>query len=220
MKIDRLLAGAAVATLMATSAFAQSASTPAPTTQAAPAAAQPGAQSGVQSGVQAGSTTGAATGADQSATAAAAPAEQTIITPAAGANIIAELKSAGQFTTLLKLLDTDGLTAVIQTHPDLTLIAPTDAAFAALPAGQLDAMKKDPTQLRALLTYHLIAAKVTQEQVKGHAAGKVATAAGKDVSIDGSGAPIKINDANVIQSGVPASNGLIYVVDKVLTPTA
>jgi uncharacterized surface protein with fasciclin (FAS1) repeats len=48
----------------------------------------------------------------------------------------------------------------------------------------------------------------------------VATAAGKEVSIDGSGSPIKINDANVIQSGVPASNGTIYVVDKVLTPTA
>jgi uncharacterized surface protein with fasciclin (FAS1) repeats len=210
MKIDRLLAGAAVATLMATSAFAQSGSTPSPTTSAAPAAAaQPGA------------TAGATSGADQSATtAAAAVAEQTIITPAAGANIIAELKSAGQFTTLLKLLDTDGLTAVIQTHPDLTLIAPTDTAFAALPAGQLDAIKKDPAQLRALLTYHLIAAKMSAEQVKGHAAGKVATAAGKEVNIDGSGSPVKINDANVIQSGVPASNGVIYVVDKVLTPTA
>jgi uncharacterized surface protein with fasciclin (FAS1) repeats len=215
MKIDRLLAGAAVATLMATSAFAQSGSTPSPTTSAAPAAAaaQPGSTS---------TTTPSTTpGADQSATAAApAVAEQTIITPAAGANIIAELKSAGQFTTLLKLLDTDGLTAVIQTHPDLTLIAPTDAAFAALPAGQLDTIKKDPTQLRALLTYHLIAAKMSAEQVKGHAAGKVATASGKEVSIDGSGSPLKINDANVIQSGVPASNGVIYVVDKVLTPTA
>jgi uncharacterized surface protein with fasciclin (FAS1) repeats len=206
MKIDRLLAGAAVATLMATSAFAQSGSTPSPTTSAAPAAA---------AGAQPGSTPGAA---DQSAPAVA---EQTIITPAAGSNIIAELKSAGQFTTLLKLLDTDGLTAVIQTHPDLTLIAPTDAAFAALPAGQLDSIKKDPTQLRALLTYHLIAAKVTPGQVKGHAAGKVTTADNnKEVSIDGSGSPIKINDANVIQSGVPASNGTIYVVDKVLTPTA
>ncbi len=208
MKIDRLLAGAAVATLMATSAFAQSGSTPSPTTQAAPTQA-------------AGATTGAATGADQSATPAAqAPAEQTIITPAAGANIVTELKSAGQFTTLLKLLDADGLTAVIQTHPGLTLIAPTDSAFAALPPGQLDTLKKDPTQLRALLTYHLIAAQMSAEQVKGHAAGKVATAAGKDVTIDGSGAPIKINDANVIQSSVPASNGVIYVVDKVLTPTA
>jgi uncharacterized surface protein with fasciclin (FAS1) repeats len=214
MKIDRLLAGAAVATLMATSAFAQSGSTPSPTTSAAPTTTS-GAPAAAAA--QPGSTT-----ADQSATAAApAVAEQTIITPAAGSNIIAELKSAGQFTTLLKLLDTDGLTAVIQTHPDLTLIAPTDAAFAALPAGQLDSIKKDPAQLRALLTYHLIAAKVTPGQVKGHAAGKVMTADNnKEVSIDGSGSPIKINDANVIQSGVPASNGTIYVVDKVLTPTA
>jgi uncharacterized surface protein with fasciclin (FAS1) repeats len=217
MKIDRLLAGAAVATLMATSAFAQSGSTPSPTTSAAPAAAA--AQPGSTSTTTPSTTQGATPGADQSATAPAV-AEQTIITPAAGANIIAELKSAGQFTTLLKLLDTDGLTAVIQTHPDLTLIAPTDAAFAALPAGQLDTIKKDPTQLRALLTYHLIAAKMSAEQVKGHAAGKVATASGKEVSIDGSGSPLKINDANVIQSGVPASNGVIYVVDKVLTPTA
>ena len=200
MQIDRLLAGAAVATLMATSAFAQSGSTPSSTTT--PPAAAAGAQAGT----------------DQST---AAPAAETIITPSPSSNILVELKSAGKFTTLLSLLYADGaLGPLLASHPGLTLIAPTDAAFAALPPGQLDALKKDPAQLRALLTYHLIAAPVTEAQVKGHPAGKVATAGGKEVSIDGSGTPIKINDADVIQAAVPASNGLIYVVDKVLTPMA
>ncbi|MGC1302531.1 MAG: fasciclin domain-containing protein [Caulobacteraceae bacterium] len=200
MQIDRLLAGAAVATLMATSAFAQSGSTPSSTamppaaTDQAPSAATPDA-------------------------AASAPAAQTIITPSPTSDIVAEMKSAGQFNTLVALLTQDGLASLVQAQPNITLIAPTDAAFAALPPGELDALKKDPAQLRALLTYHLIAAKVTEDQVKGHAAGKVMTAASKAVTIDGSVTPIKINDATVLQTAI-ASNGVVFVVDKVLTPAA
>jgi uncharacterized surface protein with fasciclin (FAS1) repeats len=199
MQIDRLLAGAAVATLMATSAFAQSGSTP--SSNATPPAADQASPT---------ATPGAA---------APAPAAQTIITPSATSDIVAEMKSAGQFNTLVALLTQDGLASLVQAQPNITLIAPTDAAFAALPPGQLDALKKDPAQLRALLTYHLIAAKVTEDQVKGHAAGKVMTAASKAVTIDGSVTPIKINDATVLQAAT-ASNGVVFVVDKVLTPTA
>jgi uncharacterized surface protein with fasciclin (FAS1) repeats len=132
---------------------------------------------------------------------------------------MAELQGAGQFTTLVALLNQDGLASLIQAQPNITLIAPTDAAFSALPPGQLDALKKDPTQLRALLSYHLIATRVTEAQVKGHAAGPVMTAAQKKVTVDGSADPIHINDSAVLQVA-PASNGVIFVVDKVLSPPA
>lgn len=140
------------------------------------------------------------------------------ITPMPTMNIVAELRASGEFTTLLKALDTAALTSVVSTHPGLTLLAPTDAAFAALPPGQLDTLMKNPPQLQALLTYHLINARVTLDQVQGHAAGPVTTVSNKPVTIDGMGPTIRINDANVLQPAVPASNGLVWVIDKVLTP--
>jgi uncharacterized surface protein with fasciclin (FAS1) repeats len=84
-------------------------------------------------------------------------------------------------------------------------------------------MLMDPAnaaQLQALLTYHLINAKVTAADVEHHAAGPVPTVANKPVTFDGTGPVLKINDATVLQSGVPAANGTIYVVDKVLSPPA
>lgn len=208
MKIDRLLAGAAVATLMASSAFAQAGSTPSSTMTTS-------GVSQTQGGTDPSAPPATTPGASQALNSAL------IITPSASSTIYEELKGSGQFTTLLAALDANGLTSVLQgAQPKITVIAPTDAAFAALPPGQLDAIKKDPAQLRALLTYHIITTQVTEAQVKGHAAGKVMTAAQKQVSIDGSATPIRINDANVLQAAVPASNGVIYVVDKVLTPSA
>ena len=137
-----------------------------------------------------------------------------------GANIVAELQASGEFTTLLKALAASNLTGLISTHANLTLFAPTDAAFAALPPGQLDMLMKSPAQLQAILTYHLVATTIRESEVKGHAAGQVMTAARKNVTIDGSGPVIKVNDASVLQSAVPASNGEIYPIDKVLTPPA
>jgi uncharacterized surface protein with fasciclin (FAS1) repeats len=102
----------------------------------------------------------------------------------------------------------------------LTLLAPTDAAFDALPPGKLDDLLKpaNAAQLQHLLVYHLIAVSVAPSEVEGHAAGPIKTAAGAPVTFDGTNPVLKINDANVLQAGVAASNGYIYVVDKVLTP--
>ena len=107
-------------------------------------------------------------------------------------------------------------------QPNITLLAPTDSAFAALPPAQLTTLMQpaNAAKLQALLTYHLINARVSLDKVKNHAAGPVTTVATKPVTIDGTGAAIKINDANVLQAAVPASNGLIYVIDKVLTPSS
>ena len=148
------------------------------------------------------------------------PAAFTPITPSTSQNLYDELKTSGQFTILLKALDAANLSTLIQTHADLTLLAPPDSAFNALPPGKLDDLLKpaNAAQLQHLLVYHLIAASVAPSKVEGHAAGPIKTAAGPPVTFDGANPVLKINDAKVLQAGVAGSNGYIYVVDKVLTP--
>ncbi len=144
----------------------------------------------------------------------------TPIRPMPSSNIIATLTASGEFTKLLAALQATNLTTLISTHPNLTLFAPTDAAFAALPPGQLDMLMKSPQQLQAILTYHLVATTLKPADILGHAAGKVPTAAKKSLNVDGSGPTIKVDTASVLQPGVTASNGIIYPIDKVLTPPA
>jgi uncharacterized surface protein with fasciclin (FAS1) repeats len=128
------------------------------------------------------------------------------------------LKASGQFTILTKALDQTNLTQVLKSPGPLTVIAPTDAAFQALPAGALDNLMKpeNAQQLQSLLTYHVINAAAPLSKVEG-TKGSVATVNGAKVVIDGSGTPIKFNDADVTATST-TSNGSIYVVDKVLTP--
>src|SRR6201996_6445733 len=159
------------------------------------------------------------------APAPAAPAPAAAAPAAGGAykdiapsgDIIATLTASGQFTTLLKALDATNLTGVLKTPGPLTLFAPTDAAFAAMPAGQLDQLMnaKPPTALQQFLVYHIINARVDDSKIKG-AKGPIPSAAGKPVYIDGSGTPAKANDATILQD-VTVGNGVIHVIDKVLS---
>jgi uncharacterized surface protein with fasciclin (FAS1) repeats len=155
---------------------------------------------------------------DPAAAAAAVPAATAgRVTPSG--DIIATLTASGQFTTLLKALDATNLTAVLKGAGPLTLFAPTDAAFAALPAGQLESLMSasPPAALQKLLTYHLINARVDSTKIKG-AKGPIPTVATTPVYIDGSGDPPKVNDAVITQTDVVVSNGIIYPIDKVLSP--
>jgi uncharacterized surface protein with fasciclin (FAS1) repeats len=150
------------------------------------------------------------------APASAVSAPALVIT--AHGDIADTLKASDQFTILVKALDTNGLTPVLKSAGPLTILAPTDAAFKALPAGELDNLMKPEGagQLRALLVYHLINAAVPPAKITG-SVGKIVTVSGAEVQIDGTGAAIKINDANVL-GDVAVSNGTIYAVDKVLSP--
>ena len=152
-----------------------------------------------------------------SAPAAAAPGPAMVTLTPSG-NIVDTLKASGQFTVLLKALDANSLTAVLQSAGPLTLLAPDDAAFAALPAGRVDALLRpeNSDQLRALLTYHLINAAVPASKIQG-AKGPILTVANKNVHIDGTTTPIMINDADVVGQAT-VSNGDIYALDKVLSP--
>ncbi|NBB16061.1 hypothetical protein GVN21_11900 [Caulobacter sp. SLTY] len=151
---------------------------------------------------------------------AAAPTAPTAPAVVAKGDIVETLKASGQFTTLTKALDATNLTSVLKTNQNLTLFAPTDAAFAALPAGELDRLMKNPAELQKLLTGHLINATIDSTKIKG-AKGPVNSVAGPAIMIDGSGDSIMAGNATVLQSDVKATNGTIHVVDKVIvnTPT-
>jgi uncharacterized surface protein with fasciclin (FAS1) repeats len=147
---------------------------------------------------------------------AAAPTMSMSITPAG--DIADTLKASGQFTILVKALDASNLTSVLKTPGPLTILAPTDAAFNALPPAQLANLLKieNAPQLQALLTYHLINAGVPMSKIQG-SKGPIRTVANTDVQIDGTDGTIRVNDASVVGHAA-VSNGDIYAIDKVLTP--
>ena len=155
------------------------------------------------------------------APAAAAPAEKDVITSNGTATIVANLKAAGQFNTLVAALEKTGLATLLNDPArKLTIFAPTDAAFAALPAGTLDNWMKteNAAAFQRALAYHMVNANVPKDKVVG-AKGPIPSIVNTPINVDGSEGAVKVNgDATVIQSGVAASNGSIYVVDKVLTP--
>ena len=95
------------------------------------------------------------------------------------------------------------------------MFAPTDAAFAKLPPGTVDALLKDVPKLKAILTYHVVSGKVMAKDVK---TGAVPTVNGQSINITAGAGGVGVNDAKVTATDVAASNGVIHVVDTVLLP--
>jgi len=134
-------------------------------------------------------------------------------------DIVATLKANPHFTILVKALAAANLDGVLAATPDLTLFAPTDDAFSALPPATLEALLKidNAPILQKILAYHLIHLNLDSSKIKG-AKGPVTTVEGQPVQIDGSGATPLVNNADVIELDVKATNGYIHVIDKVLLP--
>lgn len=155
----------------------------------------------------------------QDATAPAAPAPAASSPVVAKGDLIQTAEASGQFTTFLKAVGAVNLTSVLKTNQNLTLFAPTDAAFAALPAGELDKLMlpENGPMLQKVLTYHLINAKVDSTKIKG-AKGEVKSVEGSPLLLDGSGATPMVDTATITQTDVMATNGVLHVVDKVLIP--
>lgn len=131
-------------------------------------------------------------------------------------DIVDTAVEAGTFTTLATALEAAGLVETLKGPGPFTVLAPTDAAFAALPAGTVEGLLADPDRLKAVLTYHVIAGEVpSAEVVKLNEAG---TVNGQKVTIKVEGGKVMINDAIVTTPDVEASNGVIHVIDKVLLP--
>lgn len=193
MKLNRLLTAAAAVALLSGVAHAQTTPAAAPAAPA-PAAAAP-------------------------AVVAAAPAPVTIAPVVPAGDLVDTLKASGQFKTLVKALDSTNLTAVLKAHKGLTLFAPADAAFAAMPAGELERLMKteNASELQGLLAYHLVNASVDSTKMKG-AKGPVMTVAKAELLLDGSGEILKANSTAIIQPDVRTSSGVIHVLGAVLTP--
>jgi len=129
------------------------------------------------------------------------------------------LKASGQFTIFLRAADLTNITLLLQQQKNLTLFAPTDAAFKALPGDQLDLLLRSDhrEQLQKLLTYHMINTKVQTADFKC-ATQAVPTLARTKVELKGEGT-FKVNDADIVQADVPTTSGVIQVIDKVLSPS-
>jgi uncharacterized surface protein with fasciclin (FAS1) repeats len=149
------------------------------------------------------------------ATPAPATAEASMA-PAMG-DIVDTATAAGSFKTLLTAATAAGLVDTLKGPGPFTVFAPTDEAFAALPAGTLDGLLKDPEALKKILLYHVVQGKVTSDQVvKLTSADSVAGPAIKIAVKDGK---VVLNDsATVTTADVEASNGVIHVIDQVILP--
>jgi uncharacterized surface protein with fasciclin (FAS1) repeats len=135
-----------------------------------------------------------------------------------GRSIPQVAKAAGQFTTLLAAVDAAGLTETLLGRGPFTVFAPTDEAFGRLPNGTVQELLKPENRdkLRTILTYHVVAGRVTAAQARSVTSAE--TVAGQAVRVSTSGDALKINDATVRIEDIPASNGLIHVIDRVLLP--
>lgn len=130
-------------------------------------------------------------------------------------NLVEVASSAGSFNTLLAALEAADLTETIAEGGPFTVFAPTDAAFAALPEGALDGLLKNPDQLKAVLTLHVVSGQAKAADVVGLSS--VTTLAGSDLAVDTADG-VKIGGANVVTTDVVASNGVIHVIDQVILP--
>ena len=126
--------------------------------------------------------------------------------------------SNGNFNTLVAAVTAAGLVDTLKGDGPFTVFAPTDAAFAKLPAGTVDALllPENKDKLISILTYHVVPDAVTSDQLAGQRL-SVATVNGEEVHIDGRNG-VKVEDANVTTADIIASNGVIHVIDSVLLP--
>jgi len=134
----------------------------------------------------------------------------------ASADIVATAKAAGMFNTLLTAATEAGLVETLQGDGPLTVFAPTDKAFAALPDGTIEALLKDKQALREILLFHVVPGKVMAKDALK--AGSAMTVYGQPISIGMTDSQPHVNDANIIKTDVKASNGVIHVIDKVIMP--
>ena len=126
------------------------------------------------------------------------------------------------FSTLVAAVSAADLVSTLQSAGPFTVFAPTNAAFAKLPAGTVDTLLKpeNKAQLVSILTYHVVAGKVPASTVVTLNGKSVATVQGASVRITVNGGKVKVNNANVTAVDINASNGVIHVIDSVLLPPA
>ena len=131
-------------------------------------------------------------------------------------NIVQTAVAAGQFKTLVSLVKQAGLAGALSAPGQLTVFAPTDAAFAKVPKATLAALGKDKAKLKAVLLYHVVKGKVTAAKVVKLKS--ATTLQGGTLSIRVAGGKVFVGGARVVTPDVLASNGVIHVINNVLIP--
>ncbi|WP_415404364.1 fasciclin domain-containing protein [Tateyamaria sp. SN3-11] len=133
-------------------------------------------------------------------------------------DIVDTAVAAGSFTTLVAAVQAADLVDTLKSPGPFTVFAPTDAAFAKLPAGTVENLLKpeNKDQLTAILTYHVLPGQTLAADLAGKRL-SVATVNGKNVHIDGRNG-VKVEKSNVTQADILTSNGVIHVIDSVLLP--
>ena len=143
-------------------------------------------------------------------------APETTAAAAALGSVVEVAAASGSFSTLIAAIQVSGLAVTLSEGGPFTVFAPSEEAFAALPAGLLEKLLKpeNKTVLAQILTYHVVSGKVLSSDVKD---GAVASVEGSELTFSTTGG-IMVNDAKITTPDVPASNGVIHVIDKVILP--
>ena len=139
---------------------------------------------------------------------------------ARAADIVDTAVKAGSFNTLVAAVKAAGLVDTLKGDGPFTVFAPTDAAFAKLPAGTVEMLLKpeNKAKLASILTYHVVPGKVMSGQISGKKL-DVKTVQGQNIKVDATSG-VMINDANVTSADIVTTNGVIHVIDKVILPAS
>jgi uncharacterized surface protein with fasciclin (FAS1) repeats len=148
----------------------------------------------------------------------AAACAQTTETMTEQRDIVEVAVQAGVFNTLVAAVQAADLVATLQGDGPFTVFAPTDEAFAALPAGTVESLLANPEALRAVLTYHVVAGRVTSSDLVAAGGANPATVNGQNLNIVVGSGGVTVNSASVVQADVMARNGVIHVINRVLLP--
>lgn len=126
------------------------------------------------------------------------------------------LAATPELSTLNSLVVKAGLTDTLKGTGPFTVFAPTNAAFAKVPAKTMEDLGKDPARLKAVLTYHVIPAKVMAADVKNNS--NVKTVNGANLGVSKAGAFVTVEDGMIEKADMAATNGVVHVIDSVLIP--
>jgi uncharacterized surface protein with fasciclin (FAS1) repeats len=132
-------------------------------------------------------------------------------------NIVETAREAGSFTTLLDAVEAAGLGDTLAGSGPFTVFAPTDEAFAKLPAGTVESLLADPAKLTDVLTYHVVPGRITAGEVVQLESASTVQGGELPIVVDSG---VHVGGANVVDTDIEAGNGLIHVIDRVLVPAA
>ena len=131
-----------------------------------------------------------------------------------------DLAISGKFNTLVTAVKAAGLVDTLKGPGPFTVFAPTDEAFAKLPAGTVEALLKDIPKLKGILLYHVVSGKLMAEDVVKLK--KIKTVEGQELKVDAVKwhlhKSVKINNANIVKTDIVASNGVCHAIDTILMP--